>query len=49
VPAGLDAQGLPVGLQLVARPGEDRLALRVAQLFQERTSFHLLRPGRVAA
>lgn len=45
LPAGLDDDGLPLGLQLVARPGEDALLLAVAERFQERTAFHALRPG----
>lgn len=37
VPAGLDADGLPVGVLLVARPGQERLLLQLgAQLEQER-------------
>ncbi|MFF7389890.1 amidase [Streptomyces scabiei] len=31
IPAGYDADGCPVGLQLVARPGEEALLLRVAE------------------
>jgi Asp-tRNA(Asn)/Glu-tRNA(Gln) amidotransferase A subunit family amidase len=31
VPIGLDAQGLPVGLQIVVRPFDDALALRIAR------------------
>lgn len=45
LPAGLGPDGLPLGLQLVGRPGGDRLLLAVAERFQERTAFHTLRPG----
>lgn len=31
VPAAWDSDGLPVGLQLVARAGQDRLLLRAAE------------------
>ncbi|HYZ34578.1 MAG TPA: amidase [Crenalkalicoccus sp.] len=34
LPAGFAADGLPVGLQLVARPGEEARLLRVAALFE---------------
>jgi aspartyl-tRNA(Asn)/glutamyl-tRNA(Gln) amidotransferase subunit A len=34
VPCGLDAEGLPVGLQLVGRRGEDALVLRAARAFE---------------
>jgi amidase len=33
VPGGFTADGLPVGLQLVARPGADLLLLQVAHAF----------------
>jgi aspartyl-tRNA(Asn)/glutamyl-tRNA(Gln) amidotransferase subunit A len=34
IPCGFDADGLPVGLQLVGRIGEDALLLRAAALFE---------------
>jgi aspartyl-tRNA(Asn)/glutamyl-tRNA(Gln) amidotransferase subunit A len=34
LPCGFAADGLPVGLQLVARPGEDAALLRAAALFE---------------
>lgn len=44
VPAGFDDRGLPVGLQLAARPfGEARL-LRVADAFQRETDWHKRNP-----
>jgi len=30
VPAGVDSRGMPMGVQLVARPGRERLLLEVA-------------------
>ncbi len=35
VPAGFSADGLPIGVQLVGRPFEEELLLRVAALFEE--------------
>jgi aspartyl-tRNA(Asn)/glutamyl-tRNA(Gln) amidotransferase subunit A len=34
VPCGRDADGLPVGLQIVGRRGEDALVLRAARAFE---------------
>ncbi len=33
VPCGFDSNGLPIGLQIVAKPGDEALALNVAQQF----------------
>jgi aspartyl-tRNA(Asn)/glutamyl-tRNA(Gln) amidotransferase subunit A len=35
LPCGLDAAGMPLAIQLVARPGEDERLLRVAALFEQ--------------
>ena len=35
LPAGFDAAGLPLAIQLIARPGEDERLLRVAALFEQ--------------
>ena len=35
VPAGLGDDGLPIGMQMVAERGADRMLLRVAQAFEE--------------
>jgi len=44
IPAGFDDRGLPIGLQLAARPfGEARL-LRVADAFQRETDWHKRNP-----
>lgn len=37
VPAGFDANGLPLGLQIVGKPGDDITVLRVARAFQQAT------------
>ncbi|WP_170145814.1 amidase [Rhodoplanes elegans] len=40
LPAGFDAAGLPVGLQIVGRPGAEARLLALGQAFQARTSWH---------
>ncbi len=45
VPAGFTADGLPVGVQLVAAPGRDVDLLLAAQAFEEVTGFHRRRPS----
>jgi aspartyl-tRNA(Asn)/glutamyl-tRNA(Gln) amidotransferase subunit A len=43
LPCGF-ANGLPVGIQLVARPFNENLLLALGKAFQERTGFHQQRP-----
>jgi aspartyl-tRNA(Asn)/glutamyl-tRNA(Gln) amidotransferase subunit A len=45
VPCGFDASGLPIGLQLVARPWAEARLLRVARAYERATSWHERRPG----
>jgi aspartyl-tRNA(Asn)/glutamyl-tRNA(Gln) amidotransferase subunit A len=40
LPAGLTKNGLPVGMQLIGRPGEEETLLRVGRAFQEATDHH---------
>jgi aspartyl-tRNA(Asn)/glutamyl-tRNA(Gln) amidotransferase subunit A len=44
VPAGFDSRGMPVGVQIAARPHADALALRVAHEFQQLTDVHRRAP-----
>ena len=44
LPAGFDAAGLPVGVQLVARQGRDIDLLRAAKALEEATGFAARRP-----
>jgi amidase len=37
IPAGFNADGLPVGLQIVGKPGDDWGMMRLAYAFQEHT------------
>jgi aspartyl-tRNA(Asn)/glutamyl-tRNA(Gln) amidotransferase subunit A len=43
LPCGF-ARGLPVGMQLVGRPGDEATPLGLAALYQSRTAHHLRRP-----
>jgi Asp-tRNA(Asn)/Glu-tRNA(Gln) amidotransferase A subunit family amidase len=40
VPAGFDDRGMPVGLQLIGRPGSEATLLQIAVRLQERTDWH---------
>ena len=48
VPCGVSCQGLPIGLQIGGRPGEDEIVLKVAHAYQQSTSWHTLRPPTVS-
>ena len=39
VPAGLDRQGLPLGLQLIGKPWEEGALMNVAQAIEDRAGF----------
>lgn len=45
LPAGFDAQGLPVPVQLVGRGGSDATILALAQAFQAATDWHARVPA----
>jgi Asp-tRNA(Asn)/Glu-tRNA(Gln) amidotransferase A subunit family amidase len=45
VPCGFTDGGLPIGLQLVSKPFSESLLLRVAQRYQDSTTWHLRRPN----
>lgn len=44
VPCGSTAEGLPIGLQLVARPWEEESMLRMADAFESATPWHARMP-----
>ncbi len=44
LPCGQDQHGLPIGMQLVARPYDEGALLGAAQQFQSASEFHRLRP-----
>jgi aspartyl-tRNA(Asn)/glutamyl-tRNA(Gln) amidotransferase subunit A len=49
VPAGFDNNGMPVGLQLIGRPGSEAILLQIAVRLQERTDWHGRVPLAVAS
>ena len=40
IPCGFSADGLPIGLQLQARPFDEERLLRAAYMFQQATDWH---------
>jgi aspartyl-tRNA(Asn)/glutamyl-tRNA(Gln) amidotransferase subunit A len=44
LPSGRGRDGLPTGIQIVGRPGDDVLCLRLARAFQAVTEFHRTMP-----
>jgi aspartyl-tRNA(Asn)/glutamyl-tRNA(Gln) amidotransferase subunit A len=45
VPCGFGKNGLPVGLQFIARPMDDAKVVQAARLFQSHTDWHTKRPA----
>ena len=45
VPCGFSGDGLPIGVQLAARPFEDALALQVAHAYEQATDWHTRHPA----
>ena len=45
LPAGFDARGLPIGVQLVGAPFADATLVRIGRAFQAETDWHLRRPA----
>ena len=41
VPCGVDRRGLPIGLQIVAKPGDDRAVLQFAARYEKAAAFDL--------
>ena len=45
VPCGFDAEGLPIGMQILGAPYTEPTALKLGQAYQMATDWHLRRPG----
>ena len=45
VPCGFDGGGLPIGLQLIGRPFNENLILRVGHVYEQSTDWHRRRPA----
>ena len=45
LPCGFDAQGLPIGLQIMGGPFDEATVLRVAHAYEQATEWHTHRPG----
>jgi len=45
LPGGFDTRGMPIGLQLVARPFAEEMLLRIGHAFQQATDWHLRAPA----
>ena len=44
VPCGFDDRGMPVGLQIGARPGAEETIFKVAHAYEQTTAWHTMRP-----
>jgi aspartyl-tRNA(Asn)/glutamyl-tRNA(Gln) amidotransferase subunit A len=44
VPCGFDLAGLPIGLQIMAKPFDEQIIFRVAYTFEQNTEHHLEKP-----
>ncbi|HBR68701.1 MAG TPA: Asp-tRNA(Asn)/Glu-tRNA(Gln) amidotransferase GatCAB subunit A, partial [Rhodospirillaceae bacterium] len=42
VPAGLNADGLPLGLQIIGRPWEEETVFRVSDVIEQKAAFTAL-------
>jgi len=49
IPCGLDAAGLPIGMQLMGAAFQEATVLRAAHVFQQNTRWHLARPPLAAS
>ena len=49
VPSGLNSEGLPMGVQIVARPFDEATAFRAAHALQSATDFHTAAPPILSA
>ena len=45
IPCGFSGEGLPIGLQIYAKPFHEEMAIRVGNAFQAATRWHLEQPA----
>jgi aspartyl-tRNA(Asn)/glutamyl-tRNA(Gln) amidotransferase subunit A len=45
IPCGFSHEGLPIGLQIMGKPFDEGMLLRVAYTFEQNTDFHLKKPS----
>ena len=45
VPCGVSADGRPIGIQLIGRPFEESLVLRLGQAYEQAAGWHTRRPA----
>ena len=45
IPCGFTKKGLPVGLQIMAKPFNEEMLFRAAHTFEQNTDWHKLKPG----
>ena len=45
VPCGFTAEGLPVGMQIAARPFDEASALHLGHAYERATPWHRMAPG----
>jgi len=45
VPCGMDGKGLPIGLQLIAKPWDEEALFQVAGAYEAATNWHSMRPA----
>jgi aspartyl-tRNA(Asn)/glutamyl-tRNA(Gln) amidotransferase subunit A len=48
LPCGFTSKGLPIGLQVYAKPFDEAIALRVAHAYEQATAWHARRPDLTA-
>ena len=49
IPTGFDDRGLPLAMQIIAKPFDDSMAFRVGHAYEQSTSWHARRPALDAA
>jgi aspartyl-tRNA(Asn)/glutamyl-tRNA(Gln) amidotransferase subunit A len=45
IPCGFTKEGLPIGLQIIAKPFAEETLMRVAYTFEQTTQFHKQKPA----